>query len=53
MNRDHLERSPKIYLSEIIEFIDKIEKYTNGMSYDTFSKDARTVDAVDANQEYW
>ena len=49
MKRDNLERSPKIYLSEIIEFIDKIEKYTKGMSYDDFSKDTRTVDAVDAN----
>jgi uncharacterized protein with HEPN domain len=49
VKRDNLERSPKIYLTEIIEFIDKIEKYTKGMSYDDFSKDTRTVDAVDAN----
>jgi uncharacterized protein with HEPN domain len=49
VKRDNLERSPKIYLSEIIEFIDKIEKYTKGMSYDDFSKESRTVDAVDAN----
>jgi uncharacterized protein with HEPN domain len=49
VKRDNLERNPKIYLSEIIEFIDKIEKYTKGMSYDDFFKDTRTVDAVDAN----
>ena len=49
MKRDNLERSPKIYLSEIIEFIDKIEKYTKGRSHDDFSNDTRTVDAVDAN----
>ncbi|MGD0204353.1 MAG: hypothetical protein ABSC20_10665 [Candidatus Bathyarchaeia archaeon] len=30
---------------EIIEFIDKIEKYTKGMSYDDFSKDTRTVES--------
>ena len=49
MKRNNLERSPKIYLLEIIEFINKIEKYTKGMSYDDFSKDTRTLDAVDAN----
>lgn len=49
MKKDHLERSPKLYLSEIVEFIEKIETYTNGMSYDDFVKDARTMDAVDAN----
>lgn len=49
MKRDHLERSPKLYLSEIVEFIEKIENYTKGMSYDGFVKDNRTIDAADAN----
>lgn len=49
MKRNHIERSPKLYLSEILDFIDKIETYTKGMPYDDFAKDARTIDAVDAN----
>ena len=49
MKRDHIERNPKLYLSEILDFIDKIEIYTKGMSYDDFAKDNRTIDAVDAN----
>lgn len=49
MKKDHLERSPKIYVSEIMDFINKIEKYTKGMSYDDFARDIRTIDAVDAN----
>ncbi len=41
MKRDHLERSPKLYLKEILDFIDKIESYTKGMVYDDFAKDPR------------
>ena len=50
MKRNHVERSPKLYLAEILDFIDKIEAYTQGMSYDDFVKDSRTIDAVDANE---
>ncbi len=49
MSKDHLERSPKLYLLEIIEFIDKVEDYTKNMSYEAFVKDSRTVDAGDSN----
>jgi len=49
LKKNHLERSPKLYLSEIVEFIEKIETYTKGMTYDDFAKDTRTIDAVDAN----
>jgi uncharacterized protein with HEPN domain len=49
LSKDHLERSPKLYLLEIIEFIDKVEEYTKNMSYEAFVKDSRTVDAVDSN----
>jgi uncharacterized protein with HEPN domain len=50
LKRNHVERSPKLYLHEILAFIDKIETYTNGMSYPDFAKDSRTIDAVDANE---
>lgn len=49
MKRDHLERSPKIYLSEIIEFIARIKEYTEGMTYEDFLKNRQAIDAVDAN----
>lgn len=50
MNRDHLERSPELYLKEILEFIDKIQRYIQGMSYQDFEKDNKTIDAVDVNE---
>jgi len=49
MKRDHLERSPKVYLQEIVDFIERIEDYTKRMTYADFAKDRRTIDAVDAN----
>ena len=49
MSRDNSERSPKLYLLEILDFIDKVEAYTRGMSYETFTRDSRTVDAVASN----
>jgi hypothetical protein len=47
--KDHLERSPNLYLQEIIEFIEKIQDYTKDMSYEEFAKDSKTIDAVDSN----
>jgi uncharacterized protein with HEPN domain len=49
MKRDHLERSPKVYLQEIVDFIERIEDYTKSMTYSDFAKDRLTIDAVDAN----
>jgi uncharacterized protein with HEPN domain len=49
MKRNHFDRSPELYLQEIIEFIERIEDYTKDMTYADFVKDRRTVDAVDAN----
>jgi uncharacterized protein with HEPN domain len=49
LSKDHLERSPKLYLQYIIAFIGKVQGYTDGMSFEEFSKDNRTIDAVDAN----
>jgi uncharacterized protein with HEPN domain len=49
LSKDHLERNPKLYLLEILDFIEKVESYTQNMSYDAFAKDNRTVDAVDSN----
>jgi len=47
MKRDRLERSPQLYLSEIISYIDIIESITKGLTYETFIKDVRNIYAVD------
>ncbi len=49
MKKNHLERNPKLYLSEILDFIEKIDEYLHDMTYENFLKDAKTIDAVDAN----
>ncbi len=49
MSKDHLERNPKLYLQEILDFIEKVENYTDSMSFTDFAKDNRTIDAVDSN----
>jgi uncharacterized protein with HEPN domain len=49
MKRDKLERSPRLYLTEIVESITKIEIYTKGLNREAFVKDPLRIDAVDAN----
>lgn len=46
MPRDYL-----LYLDDIIEAVAKIETYTAGMSFQDFSSDGKTVDAVVRNLE--
>lgn len=49
MKRDNLKRSPRLYLTEIIGGIEKIETYTKGLTRESFLKDRMRIDAVDAN----
>ena len=44
-------RSPALYLSEILASMDKIERYTAGLSYDEFILSEEKVDAVERNIE--
>jgi len=44
-------RTPKLLLEDIIESAEKILQYTNGISFEEFSKDNKTVDAVIRNFE--
>ena len=44
-------RDYKLYIEDIIESIGKIKKYVNNMSFDKFSKDTKTQDAVIRNFE--
>ena len=40
-----------LLLNDILESIDKVEQYTQGMSLDTFSNDQKSIDAVVRNLE--
>jgi len=44
-------RSPVLYLSEILASMDKIERYTKGVSYKEFIRNEQLVDAVERNIE--
>ncbi|MFZ4455278.1 MAG: DUF86 domain-containing protein [Bacteroidales bacterium] len=45
------QRTYKMYLDDILLSINRIEEYTNGLSYSGFKKDYKTVDAVIRNFE--
>jgi len=42
-------RSAKLYIEDVKDAIEKIEKYTKGLSFDDFVKDTKTIDAVVRN----
>ena len=44
-------RDPKLLLDDILEAIEKIKRYTAGISYDYFFEDSKTQDAVIRNFE--
>lgn len=44
-------RDYRVYLEDILEAIQKIHKYTRGLSLETFSGDSKTQDAVVRNLE--
>ena len=44
-------REFQVYLEDIIDAINKIEEYTEGLTYSKFIKDRKTVDAVIRNFE--
>lgn len=44
-------RTPKLLLEDIRESAEKILEYTKGMSFEEFSGDNKTVDAVIRNFE--
>jgi|SRR4030042_1997320 len=46
MSRDY-----KVFLEDILQSIDKINRYITGMSLETFSSDEKTIDAVVRNLE--
>lgn len=44
-------RDSKLLLIDILDAIEKINKYTSGLSYDLFIADSKTLDAVIRNFE--
>lgn len=44
-------RSPKLLIEDIWESIDKIDRYSKGMTQDNFHNDEKTIDAVVRNLE--
>lgn len=44
-------RGLKLYLQDILASISSIEEYINGISFESFVKDKKTVDAVVRNLE--
>src|SRR5205085_12359397 len=44
-------RSPKVLVSDILESAYKIQQYTAGQSFEDFTEDSKTVDAVIRNFE--
>jgi uncharacterized protein with HEPN domain len=44
-------RDYKVFLEDILEAIAKIRRYTGGLSLQTFTADAKTLDAVIRNLE--
>ncbi len=46
-----MRRDYRVYIDDILEALRKIERYTRGLSFEKFSKDSKTVDAVIRNFE--
>lgn len=46
-----MKRDYRVYIDDILEALGKIEKYTKGLSFEKFSQDSKTIDAVIRNFE--
>jgi uncharacterized protein with HEPN domain len=46
-----LKRDARLYLDDIFDAIEKIESYVEGLSFDEFKEDSKTVDAIVRNFE--
>lgn len=44
-------RNPKLLIADMLLAISKIKTYTNGLDFDSFMADSRTIDAVERNFE--
>lgn len=46
-----MKRDPRVYIDDILEALQRIESYTAGLNFDTFSQDSKTIDAAVRNFE--
>jgi uncharacterized protein with HEPN domain len=46
-----MRRDYRLYIDDILQSIDRVERYTKGMDHDIFASDEKTVDAVVRNLE--
>ena len=46
-----MSRDFRLYLDDILDSCDRVQEYTTGYSYDQFTSDPKTVDAVVRNLE--
>ena len=46
-----MKRDSRLYLDDIADAIEKIENYVEGLSFEQFSEDSKTVDAIVRNFE--
>lgn len=46
-----MKRDPRLYIDDIVEAVNRIEEYAEGLSFEAFSKDSKTVDAIVRNFE--
>jgi len=44
-----MKRDYRLYINDILEAIEKIKKYTKGLSFEKFSQNEMTIDAVVRN----
>ena len=45
------EKSPRLYLEDILTSVSRIEEYSRNLSFEDFKKDQKTIDAVIRNLE--
>lgn len=46
-----MKRDPRLYLDDILDSVNRIEEYTEGLNFEAFAMDYKTVDAVVRNFE--
>ncbi len=46
-----MKRDYRLYIDDLLEAVEKIEKYVEGLSFEEFSQDSKTIDAVIRNFE--
>lgn len=46
-----MKRDYRLYIDDILEAVEKIEKYVEGFTFDEFANDSKTIDSVIRNFE--